>query len=299
MKPILSVTTTPVQRLPPSADLSLVGHTGRRDTPALRAKLERLRAEARGFAAARSVSTPLGAADLTVYPVEQATAKAIRDGLDPPAKRRRGGGADEVSDEHLAVENRAAQISPGIPEKKGAKTPSTGALRGVLHLRAGTWNESRVRRATGSMEADAGRRSQRIRRTEGNDLTSSPIEDLPISRKAPRIPVWPQPVFFPGRPDDELFDLPHGPRTAHLPGLAPVVLPGDQPAAPAGQHVRGRYRVGPRQRLVPQLPGLHCQARRLQWAVASLRVPLCPSCRGSSCPTFGSVAGQDSLDPDP
>lgn len=68
------------------ADLSLVGYTGRRGAPALRAKLERLRAEARGFTEARTITAPLGAADLTVYPVERVIAKAIRDGLDPGAQ---------------------------------------------------------------------------------------------------------------------------------------------------------------------------------------------------------------------
>ena len=64
------------------ADLSLVGYTGSRDAPALRAKLERLRAEARGFAEARTVATPLGSAGLVVYPVERVIAKAACDGLD-------------------------------------------------------------------------------------------------------------------------------------------------------------------------------------------------------------------------
>jgi len=64
------------------ADLSLVGYTGRQDAPALRAKLERLRAEARGFVEARTVGTPLGPAGLTVYPVERVIAKASREGLD-------------------------------------------------------------------------------------------------------------------------------------------------------------------------------------------------------------------------
>lgn len=68
------------------ADLSLVGYTGSRDTPALRTKLERLRAEARGFTATRAIPTPFGAADLAVFPVEQVIAKAARDGLDSGAQ---------------------------------------------------------------------------------------------------------------------------------------------------------------------------------------------------------------------
>jgi hypothetical protein len=68
------------------ADLSLVGYTGSRDAPALRSKLERLRAEARGFAEARTVPTPLGSAGLAIYPVERVIAKAARDGLDAGAQ---------------------------------------------------------------------------------------------------------------------------------------------------------------------------------------------------------------------
>jgi len=91
------------------SDLSLVGYSGRQDPPALRAKLERLRAEARGYleekvigqassAAARSAGGAArsaggaarsagGAADrprdsLRVYPVERVLAKAAREGLD-------------------------------------------------------------------------------------------------------------------------------------------------------------------------------------------------------------------------
>jgi O-6-methylguanine DNA methyltransferase len=63
------------------ADLSLVGYTGSQDTSALRAKLDRLRAEAMGFAEARTVPTPLGSAGLAVYPVERVIAKAARDGV--------------------------------------------------------------------------------------------------------------------------------------------------------------------------------------------------------------------------
>ncbi len=64
------------------ADLSLVGYTGSREAPALRAKLERLRAEARGFGEARNVAAPIGCAGHTVHPVERVIAKAACDGLD-------------------------------------------------------------------------------------------------------------------------------------------------------------------------------------------------------------------------
>lgn len=63
------------------ADLALVGYTGSQDTPALRAKLARLRAEARGFGAARTVAVASAAADLAVYPVEWAISKAAQDGV--------------------------------------------------------------------------------------------------------------------------------------------------------------------------------------------------------------------------
>jgi O-6-methylguanine DNA methyltransferase len=61
------------------SDLSLIGYTGRQDPAALRAKLERLRAEARGFVAEKIVG---GAGSLRVYPVERVIAKAAREGLD-------------------------------------------------------------------------------------------------------------------------------------------------------------------------------------------------------------------------
>jgi O-6-methylguanine DNA methyltransferase len=79
------------------SDLSLVGYSGRQDPAALRAKLERLRAEARGFvvekvigpAASHRGSDPLCAPreqrpgeGLRVYPVERVIAKAAREGLD-------------------------------------------------------------------------------------------------------------------------------------------------------------------------------------------------------------------------
>lgn len=61
------------------SDLSLVGYTGRQDPAALRAKLERLRAEARGFLQEKVIGTAGG---LLVYPVERVIAKAAREGLD-------------------------------------------------------------------------------------------------------------------------------------------------------------------------------------------------------------------------
>lgn len=64
------------------ADLALVGYTGSQGPPALRAKLARLRAEARGYSGSRTVDTPLGPATLLVFPVEQVIAKAMEDGVD-------------------------------------------------------------------------------------------------------------------------------------------------------------------------------------------------------------------------
>jgi O-6-methylguanine DNA methyltransferase len=67
------------------SDLSLVGYTGSQDPAALRAKLERLRAEARGFVEERTIGVPAGAGPgegLRVYPVERVIAKAAREGLD-------------------------------------------------------------------------------------------------------------------------------------------------------------------------------------------------------------------------
>jgi O-6-methylguanine DNA methyltransferase len=93
------------------SDLSLVGYTGRQDAAALRAKLERLRAEARGFVEERVIGAAGGTAarsgggtaarpgggtaarpgggtaarpggGLRVYPVERVIAKATREGLD-------------------------------------------------------------------------------------------------------------------------------------------------------------------------------------------------------------------------
>lgn len=64
------------------ADLALVGYTGRQDAPALRTKLARLRAEAKGFVGPRNVATPIGSVELPVYPVEQVIARAAGEGLD-------------------------------------------------------------------------------------------------------------------------------------------------------------------------------------------------------------------------
>lgn len=82
------------------ADLSLVGYTGSQDPAALRAKLERLRAEARGFLEEKVIAAPGARADsseaagsageptaqsavgLRVYPVERVIAKVAREGLD-------------------------------------------------------------------------------------------------------------------------------------------------------------------------------------------------------------------------
>ncbi len=63
------------------ADLSLVGYTGSQGEPALRAKLVRLRAEARGFTEGRTVETPHGSTGLAVYPLEWVISKAALDGL--------------------------------------------------------------------------------------------------------------------------------------------------------------------------------------------------------------------------
>jgi O-6-methylguanine DNA methyltransferase len=58
------------------SDLALVGYGGRRDDSALRAKLNRLRGEIRGYAEEASIPTIVGA--LRVYPVEWAVKKAAR-----------------------------------------------------------------------------------------------------------------------------------------------------------------------------------------------------------------------------
>jgi O-6-methylguanine DNA methyltransferase len=61
-------------------DLSLVGYGRRQDADALRAKLKRLRAEARGFT--QEAVAP--GTSLEVYPVEWAIARARRDGVGAP-----------------------------------------------------------------------------------------------------------------------------------------------------------------------------------------------------------------------
>jgi O-6-methylguanine DNA methyltransferase len=62
------------------SDLSLVGYGGRQDPAALRAKLERLREEARGFWQEKVLEAAGG---LQVWPVEWVIEKAARDGIDP------------------------------------------------------------------------------------------------------------------------------------------------------------------------------------------------------------------------
>jgi len=61
------------------SDMSLVGYSGRQDAGALRAKLDRLRAEARGFWQEKAIEAAGG---LRVYPVEWVIAKAAREGID-------------------------------------------------------------------------------------------------------------------------------------------------------------------------------------------------------------------------
>jgi O-6-methylguanine DNA methyltransferase len=60
------------------SDMSLIGYGGRQSEPALRAKLERLRAEARGCDERPGIESAGG---LRVFPVEWAIAKATRDGI--------------------------------------------------------------------------------------------------------------------------------------------------------------------------------------------------------------------------
>lgn len=61
------------------ADMSLVGYTGRQSAQALRAKLDRLRAEARGY----EEPTTIEEAGLIVSPAERVIEKAAREGIDP------------------------------------------------------------------------------------------------------------------------------------------------------------------------------------------------------------------------
>ncbi len=55
-------------------DFSLLGYGGRKDPPALRAKLARLKKEAKGFTAEKEL--PVNGTKLTVYPVERVIKKA-------------------------------------------------------------------------------------------------------------------------------------------------------------------------------------------------------------------------------
>jgi methylated-DNA-[protein]-cysteine S-methyltransferase len=68
------------------ADLSLVGYTGSKGPAALRAKLARLSAEARGFKAERDVAVHGG--QLRVYPVEWAIARAEKPGAATDRQQR-------------------------------------------------------------------------------------------------------------------------------------------------------------------------------------------------------------------
>jgi O-6-methylguanine DNA methyltransferase len=61
------------------ADMALVGYTGRQDAAALRAKLGRLRAEAKGLDSAEQDEV----GGLVVYPVERVIEKAAQEGIDP------------------------------------------------------------------------------------------------------------------------------------------------------------------------------------------------------------------------
>jgi O-6-methylguanine DNA methyltransferase len=67
------------------ADLSLVGYAGSRGKDALRAKLDRLAKEARGFETERDMPVEGGA--LRVYPVEWAIVRATRRSPRPPGQR--------------------------------------------------------------------------------------------------------------------------------------------------------------------------------------------------------------------
>jgi O-6-methylguanine DNA methyltransferase len=68
------------------ADFSLVGYGGKKNQPALRAKLARLRKEARGFTAKKEV--PVNGKKLAVYPVENVITKAKKRGLDCSSQQR-------------------------------------------------------------------------------------------------------------------------------------------------------------------------------------------------------------------
>lgn len=62
------------------ADMSLVGYGGRQDYPALRAKLDRLTAEARAL---RPTELSVAGGNLALYPVERVISKARRELVDP------------------------------------------------------------------------------------------------------------------------------------------------------------------------------------------------------------------------
>jgi methylated-DNA-[protein]-cysteine S-methyltransferase len=61
------------------ADMALVGYTGRQDAAALRAKLGRLKAEARGLDSAAEDQV----SGMVVYPVERVIERAAQEGIDP------------------------------------------------------------------------------------------------------------------------------------------------------------------------------------------------------------------------
>lgn len=64
------------------ADFSLVGYTGSTGVDARRVKLERLRAEARGFAREMTLPAAATTGSLPIYPVERVLEQAVHDGLD-------------------------------------------------------------------------------------------------------------------------------------------------------------------------------------------------------------------------
>jgi methylated-DNA-[protein]-cysteine S-methyltransferase len=68
------------------ADFSLVGYGGRKNLPALQAKLSRLSKEARGFVTEKEVL--VNGRKLTVYPVEHVIKKAKKQALDQSRQRR-------------------------------------------------------------------------------------------------------------------------------------------------------------------------------------------------------------------
>jgi O-6-methylguanine DNA methyltransferase len=68
------------------ADFSLVGYGGRKNLPALQAKLARLSKEAKGFATQKDI--PINGKKLTVYPVEFVIKKAKRNKLDFSHQKR-------------------------------------------------------------------------------------------------------------------------------------------------------------------------------------------------------------------